>query len=218
MESVCITVFGDLHLPATTAFRSIADHNRARLVISFVVYGGRRAGLGTGSSVRVVRLVAFHVACCISTSCRKNRPQGSKLTRQCWCRQCERTCPIHVVGRVVRELDDGTALFDGISASCALRKLHELLEEAGVANASLYRCHDIRRGHALDLQLSGATFPISFLWVVHAHGLIGAPLHVILSAGEWKSPAFLKYLDLHSLERDLVVQAHADDSDDDMLA
>ena len=43
--------------------------------------------------------------------------------------------------------------------------------------------------------------------------LPGAPLHVILAAGEWRSPAFLKYLDLHSLERDMVIQAHADESD-----
>ena len=58
----------------------------------------------------------------------------------------------------------------------------------GIANASLYRCHDLRRGHAKDLQESGA------------------PLRVILEAGEWKSPAFLEYLDIHKLETDLVVQ------------
>ena len=43
----------------------------------------------------------------------------------------------------------------------------------------------------------------------------GAPLWEILAAGEWKSPAFLLYLDMHQLERDLVVQAHVDDSDSD---
>ena len=58
----------------------------------------------------------------------------------------------------------------------------------GIDNASLYRCHDLRRGHAKDLQESGA------------------PLWVILEAGEWKSPAFLEYLDIHKLETDLVVQ------------
>ena len=42
----------------------------------------------------------------------------------------------------------------------------------------------------------------------------GAPLYEILAAGEWRSPAFLDYLDLHSLERDMVIQAHCDESDD----
>ena len=58
-----------------------------------------------------------------------------------------------------------------------------------------FRTQDLRRGHALDLQLSGA------------------PLWAILSAGEWKSPAFLQYLDMHRLETELVVQAHLDESE-----
>ena len=41
----------------------------------------------------------------------------------------------------------------------------------------------------------------------------GAPLWQILAAGEWRSPAFLLYLDMHKLESDLVVQAHVDESD-----
>ena len=60
----------------------------------------------------------------------------------------------------------------------------------GIQNAREYRTHDLRRGHAVDLQLSNA------------------PLYQILEAGEWKSPAFMDYLDLHRLERDAVVQAH----------
>ena len=42
-----------------------------------------------------------------------------------------------------------------------------------------------------------------------------ASLFEILEAGEWTSPAFLKYLDLHRLERDLVIQSHVDESDGD---
>ena len=34
----------------------------------------------------------------------------------------------------------------------------------GIPNAQLYRCHDLRRGHALDLQLSGA-LPCALLLV-----------------------------------------------------
>ena len=41
----------------------------------------------------------------------------------------------------------------------------------------------------------------------------GAPLATILKAGEWRSPAFLSYVDMEQLERDAVIQAHLDDSD-----
>ena len=43
----------------------------------------------------------------------------------------------------------------------------------------------------------------------------GAPLWKILEAGEWRSPAFLTYLDINRLEADVVVQAHLDESDSD---
>ena len=41
------------------------------------------------------------------------------------------------------------------------------------------------------------------------------PLYLIPQAGEWKSPAFLKYLDLVALDRDMVVQAHLDEESED---
>ena len=41
----------------------------------------------------------------------------------------------------------------------------------------------------------------------------GAPLWEILSAGDWSSPAFMDYLDKWRLERDVVMQAHLDESD-----
>ena len=43
----------------------------------------------------------------------------------------------------------------------------------------------------------------------------GANLHEILSAGQWSSPAFLKYLDIDKLETDAVVEAHLEESDAD---
>jgi len=41
--------------------------------------------------------------------------------------------------------------------------------------------------------------------------LVGAPLWKILAAGEWRSPAFLDYLDVHKMEVDLVLQGHLDE-------
>eukprot|EP00973_Karenia_brevis_P068051 9467458-Karenia_brevis.AAC.1 len=63
-----------------------------------------------------------------------------------------------------------------------------MLGRLQVPEAHLYATHDFRRGHAKDLQLSGA------------------PLSEILEAGRWRSPAFLRYLDLNQLDCDLVIQ------------
>ena len=41
----------------------------------------------------------------------------------------------------------------------------------------------------------------------------GAPLWQILEAGEWRSPAFMKYLDAQRLEREIVIQAHVEESE-----
>ena len=126
---------------------------------------------------------------------RKNRPAGSRLVRKCWCNECVHACPVHVLGALLRDTVPGSRIFEGITAAGALAGLRFMLGAVGVANASAYRTHDLRRGHALDLQCSGA------------------PLWEILAAGEWSSPAFLQYLDLHRLDTELVVQAHAAESD-----
>ena len=76
-----------------------------------------------------------------------------------------------------------------------------------VPEAEKYRLHDFRRGHARDLQASGKN------------------LAFILAAGEWKSPAFLCYLDKVELENEAVAEvagshldAHfADSSDEDVV-
>jgi len=76
----------------------------------------------------------------------------------------------------------------------ALGSLRAILKALDVEGWKWYRTHDLRRGHARDLQLSGAN------------------LFHILSAGEWKSPAFLAYLDLTQLEMGAVVEAHLAES------
>ena len=61
-----------------------------------------------------------------------------------------------------------------------------------VPDAQKYRLHDFRRGHARDLQASGAN------------------LATILAAGQWKSPALLCYLDGVELENEAVAELHLD--------
>ena len=120
---------------------------------------------------------------------RKNRPQGSRLMRECWCAQCPRTCPVHVLGKWASQRPAGSHLFPGLTAAAALRSLRCLLGIIHVADAGLFRLHDLRRGHAKDLQHAGAT------------------LGEILAAGQWRGPAFLRYLDVEELERDAVIEA-----------
>ena len=66
-----------------------------------------------------------------------------------------------------------------------------------VKDAKLYRCHDLRRGHSEDMRKAGAT------------------LKEILNAGQWRSPRFLEYLDVDSLENDVVLSARRDESSDE---
>ena len=86
----------------------------------------------------------------------------------------EATCPLHVIAPVLENIHDGADFFDGITAGAALGSLRHILARLAVAEADAYRTHDLRRGHARDLQLHGAS------------------LYEISEAGEWRSPAFLK--------------------------
>ena len=129
---------------------------------------------------------------------RKNKQFGSVLQRACWCARCTATCPVHALGAWFADLPVGTRPFADISAASSLSTLRFLLGQLGVKDAALYRTHDLRRGHALDLQQRGGT------------------LREILQAGEWSSPAFLSYLDLTQLELGAVVEAHLAESEDEL--
>ena len=54
------------------------------------------------------------------------------------------------------KLSVGAALFPKISKSSALVTLRRMLAELDVPMATSYGTHDLRRGHARDLQSSGA--------------------------------------------------------------
>ena len=86
---------------------------------------------------------------------RKNKPRGSRLVRGCWCKESSTTCPVHVLGAVLDQRKDGERLFPGVTAAGALKVLRSALEQLGVPRADEYRTHDLRRGHAKDLQVAG---------------------------------------------------------------
>jgi len=108
---------------------------------------------------------------------------------------------VHVLGAYFLSLPDGAVPFVCTSPSGALELLRRMLLHLNIPEASQYRTHDLRRGHAEDLRCSGAN------------------LYEILKAGEWRSPAFLSYLDTNELESAAVIEAHVDDeSDEDDVA
>ena len=121
---------------------------------------------------------------------RKNKPDGSLLRRECWCNDCKFTCPIYVLWAYFEKLDLGCRPFFGITPACALGTLREMLLTLKIVDAIMYRTHDLRRGHAADIQQNGGT------------------IQEILTAGEWKPGSHLAYLDRESVEAGAVNEAH----------
>ena len=78
------------------------------------------------------------------------------MSRGCWCKKDKDTCPVHVLLPWLLRLPPQASLFPGISPWGALRTMRRMLVILKVPDAGKYCVHDFRRGHALDLQLSGA--------------------------------------------------------------
>ena len=153
-------------------------------------------GIGCGHGLHSVVLLEGDEVC-LRLASRKNLPSGSVIRRVCWCRSCPATCPVHTLWHYFKELGVGAQPFAGFSKGFALKSLRNFLHRLAIPNPAMYRTHDFRRGHAQDLVENGAS------------------LGVILRAGQWKSPAFLEYLDLEVLEKGAVMEAHLDESSSD---
>ena len=82
-----------------------------------------------------------------------------------------------------------------------------------------YGTHDFRRGHAE----ARCSYCFHLLCTCYGLGLTqdmrrcGADLAVILSAGQWKSAAFLNYLNLVDLEADTALAAAIDSDDEEWV-
>ena len=63
-----------------------------------------------------------------------------------------------MLGQWMQTRPVGVQLFRGITAATALGTLREILGEQNVAAAHDYRTHDLRRGHAKDMQLNGKRY------------------------------------------------------------
>ena len=103
-------------------------------------------------------------------------------------------CPIHAVWEYCKTFSIGQQIFPGVKAKHAISKLRQVLQGLDVENASMYRTHDLRRGHADDLVENGTS------------------VSNLLLMGEWAPPAFFKYINLALLEARTVTSAHVDNS------
>ena len=99
-----------------------------------------------------------------------------------------KTCPVHVLWPFVSQFETGEHPFDMFTPKVALLGIRWFLHKLHVQDAALYRTHDLRRGHTLDMQCAGAK------------------KDQIKSAGGWRSDAgHMSYLDLQLLEHDAVM-------------
>ena len=124
-------------------------------------------------------------------------PCAWKLLQAGRCWQCKRAFILCVVPG--RSLPCGTSPFAGISSARALADLRELLGTLDVAKASLYRTHDLRRGHAQDIVDRGGTKA------------------ELLGLGDWSSKgmAYTSYIDMLKAEAEATRVAEGDSSDEE---
>jgi len=122
---------------------------------------------------------------CVRILRRKNRQQGSgTMRRQCTCQGSALMCAVHGLWeRFWENLADGTQPWADISPGYARMRLRKVLQRLSVPDAQKYGTHAFRRGHAEDLRKRGCA------------------LSEILRAGQWKSSAFMTYLDEAALDQ-----------------
>ena len=119
---------------------------------------------------------------CLRLRRRKNRPQGSLLKRPCTCATTSRQ--FCVVCRILARLklrETASPLWE-LTSDQALKQLRRLLALLAVPNAQKYTLKAFRAGKATALAASGKS------------------LGVILAVGEWRSSAFLSYVDTDAVD------------------
>ena len=127
---------------------------------------------------------------------RKNRQQGSTIKRTCTCHHSPEFCPPHVVIKwmqVCKRVPTGR-LFH-FNYTSFTRELRHFLGILQVEDADKVSSHGFRRGSAEEIFSRGGR------------------LADILVAGDWRSPAFMEYLDRESVEEAAVLQSILDRDD-----
>lgn len=122
---------------------------------------------------------------------------------------------MHVLGAWLETKAVGDLLFPEVTRDSALKALRLMLLAIGYDRPQTCGTHAFRRGHAEDMRRSGRAWCFVGPCARRscAYVVAGAPLWHILAAGDWRSPAFMCYMDQHKLETELVLQAHDAESD-----
>jgi hypothetical protein len=148
---------------------------------------GRHSGLWLDSSGSLV----------LRLQRRKHRPMGSVLKRRCLCASVgPKRCVVHRAGQMLQSKPVGSPLFK-FSAKQFLDILRSLLGEVGAQFPLLHTLKTFRAGKATALAEAGA------------------PLGQILAAGEWKSKAFLNYVDEDVFDSVQFLSQAMENSDDE---
>ena len=84
-------------------------------------------------------------AACVGVR-RKNKPEGSRIERPCWCQNSPDTCSVHVLGRWLEDQPNGARPWARVHPCAARDDLRRLLGHLKVPNHMAYRTHDLRRG------------------------------------------------------------------------
>ena len=124
---------------------------------------------------------------CLRLRTRKNRRQGSGvLRRTCTCAGGKVTCAVHTLwDDWFEHWPAGEAAWANCTPQFTIKRLREDLGKLApvISEPEKYGTHDVCRGHAEDMRAAGS------------------PLAEILQAGQWKSAAFLRYVNEVATQR-----------------
>ena len=121
---------------------------------------------------------------------RKNLPQGTSMKRRCICQQHPWLCPVHMASRLCVKVDrEMRGKIFPFSYSSLQNVLRAHLSALQVPDANEYSTKAFRRGTAREMLANQSS------------------LADVLVAGQWRSAAFLLYIDKMDVEEDAVFAA-----------
>lgn len=125
---------------------------------------------------------------------RKHKPHGSTMRRGCWCKGCKYTCPVHLLGPLLRTPDAGDRTsFALLTPDRVNTDLRRRLLQLGIRVGQEYDGRCFRRGHAENLAQNKSRF------------------HEILAAGAWSSSRFTEYLNKEVIDDAIIMKGHDSD-------
>ena len=165
---------------------------------------GRQEDLATIPAGRHSAVVVLHTktpSLAIRLRRRKHRPAGSLLVRSCNCKpgSISNFCVVHRVTAWVSAsaLLPGQKLWANATQACALTHMRRLLTLLGTPDAHQCSWKAVRSGRATEMAADGFT------------------LAKILEAGEWRSSAFLRYIDETAADQGQSLRAALEENDED---